>query len=273
MPRRAGLSVPVTRLMIMTVPTNVADRAETLLRLHEATEILTLVNCWDVSSARAAAAMPGATAIATASHAIADSYGYQDGEQISRDEMLAVCARIAAAVDLPLTADLEAGYSDAGETVRRAIGVGIVGANLEDQLKPLDESLAAVTGARKAAEAEGVRFVINARTDAYLKAPDRSAEDSFADAVERGRAYLDAGADCVFVPGVLALDVIGRLVDSLGQRKISIMNMPGGPTVAELQALGVARVSIGPFGQLIAIRSYAQAGAALLAGGGLPALD
>ena len=112
----------------MTLP----DKAAELLRLHLDPELLVLVNAWDVISATIVAGLPGCRAIATASHSIAASHGYLDGEQIPLDEMITAIGRIAAAVDLPVTADLEAGYGDVGTTVRRAIGVGVVGANIED---------------------------------------------------------------------------------------------------------------------------------------------
>ncbi|SDS18628.1 isocitrate lyase/PEP mutase family protein [Microlunatus soli] len=254
-----------------SIADTVQDKAARLLSLHRRPEILTLINCWDVISARTAAGLTGAQAIATASHAIAASYGYQDGEQISRDEMLAVVARITRSVELPVTADLEAGYGDVGETIRRAIGVGVVGANLEDHLRPIEESVAMVETALAAGAAEGVPIVINARTDAFLLAPERAADQSLADAIERGRAYQQAGAQCVFVPGVLSTELIGELVGALGRQQVSIMNAPGGPTTAELAELGVARVSIGPFGQALATARYAEIGSRLLAGGGLPA--
>src|SRR5437899_1231946 len=114
-----------------------ADRAAELRRLHDDPELLVLVNVWDVSSARVVAGLPGCRAIATASHAIADAHGYPDGEQIPLDLMIAAIARIAAAVDLPVSADLEAGYADVETTVRRAIGAGAVGRNPEDQMRPL----------------------------------------------------------------------------------------------------------------------------------------
>src|SRR5882757_9559817 len=106
------------------------DKAAQLRRLHSDPELLVLVNVWDVISAKVVADLPGTTALATASHSIAASHGYQDGEKIPLDEMLAAIGRITAAVDLPVSADLEAGYGDAGLTVRKAIGVGAVGGNL-----------------------------------------------------------------------------------------------------------------------------------------------
>ena len=127
--------------------------------------------------------------------------------------MLAAVGRIAAAVPLPVTADLEAGYGDAGETIRRALAVGVVGANLEDQVKAFDEAVSAVRAAVQAAESEGVPFALNARTDVVIKAGDRPRDEVLADAVARGRAFLEEGATCVFVPGALSKDEIARLVD------------------------------------------------------------
>jgi len=132
-----------------------ADLAAELRRLHDAPEPLVLVNVWDVASARVVAGLPGCTALATASHAIAATHGYEDGEQIPLELMIDAIARIAAAVDLPVSADLEAGYGDAATTVRRAIGAGAVGGNLEDGMRPLDEALAAVEAAVRAGDAPG----------------------------------------------------------------------------------------------------------------------
>src|SRR6187401_1332762 len=133
---------------------NTIDKARELQRLHADTELLVLVNVWDAITAKVVAASPGTTALATASHSIAASAGYPDGEQIPVDEMIAAIGRIAAAVDLPVTADLEAGYGDAGLTVRKAIGVGAVGGNLEDRMRPLDEAIAAVSAVVKAGSDE-----------------------------------------------------------------------------------------------------------------------
>ena len=131
-------------------------KATRLLELHRAPELLTVVNVWDVISATVVADVPGTRALATASHSIAASYGYPDGEHIPVELMLEAVGRIAAAVDLPVSADLEGGYGDAAETVRRAIGVGIVGANIEDQMKPLPEAAAQVEAIMRAAADEGV---------------------------------------------------------------------------------------------------------------------
>jgi len=121
-----------------------SGKAAELLRLHLDPELLVLVNVWDVISATTVSGLPGCRAIATASYSIAASHGYPDGERIPLDEMITAIGRIAAAVDLPVTADLEAGFGDAGTTVRRAIGAGAVGGNIEDQMRPLGEAVAAV---------------------------------------------------------------------------------------------------------------------------------
>jgi len=250
--------------------TTTADKALELQRLHAAPELLVLVNVWDVITAKVVAETPGVKAVATASHSIAASRGYPDGEVIPREEMLDAVARIAAAVDLPVTADLEAGYGDPGETVRRAIGVGVVGMNLEDQMRPLPESVAAVGSAVAAAQAEGVDFVLNARTDAFLRAGDRDPAEVLADAIERGRAYLDAGASTVFVPGKLDEAQVRALVDALGPQKVNLIAVPGSIPLETMQRLGVARVSFGPWSQNVALTALASLTLSALSGRGLP---
>lgn len=247
-----------------------ADRAAELRRLHTDPELLVLVNVWDVASAKVVEGLPGCRAVATASHSIAASFGYPDGEVIPAALMIEAVGRIAAAVDLPVTADLEAGYGDVGETIRKAIGVGVVGANIEDQMRPLDEAVAGVRAAVQAGAAEGVPFVLNARTDAYLLAGDRDPAEVLVDAIERGRAFLDAGADCVFVPGRLDAATVRQLVDGIGERKVSVLGLPGTPEPRELAELGVARVSFGPWSQRVAMTSLADVGTELLGGAGLP---
>ena len=220
---------------------NTLDKARELQRLHADPELLLLVNVWDVISARVVADTPGTTALATASHSVAAAYGYPDGEQIPRDLMIEAVGRIAGAVDLPVTADLEAGYGDPGGTIARAIDVGIVGANLEDQLKPLPDAVHAVADAVAAGERAGIPFVLNARTDAFLRAGDRDPAEVLADAIERGRAYLDAGASTFFAPGLLDEATVTALVDALGPQKVNLIGIPGSLPLATMQRLGVAR--------------------------------
>ncbi|MEC3976034.1 isocitrate lyase/PEP mutase family protein [Amycolatopsis sp. H20-H5] len=247
-----------------------AVKATTLRNLHAAPDLLKVVNVWDVISAKVVAELDGTTALATASHSIAASYGYPDGENIPVDLMIEAVGRIAAATDLPVSADLEAGYGDPGETVRKAIGAGIAGANLEDQMKPLAEAVAAVEAVVRAGEAEGVPFVLNARTDAFLKAGDRDPADVLADAIERGRAFLDAGAPVVFVPGRFDERTVTALVEGLGPRKLTLIAVPGSLPLAKLEELGVARVSYGPWSQRVALTALADFATDVLGGGALP---
>jgi 2-methylisocitrate lyase-like PEP mutase family enzyme len=248
-----------------------AEKAADLLRLHTDPELLVVVNVWDVVGATVVADVPGTRALATASHSIAATFGYPDGERIPVDLMIDMVGRIAAAVDLPVSADLEAGYGDPGETVRRAIGVGVVGANLEDRMAPLPEAVAAVAAAVGAGAAEGVPLVLNARTDAFLTAGGRDRADVLADAVERGRAFLDAGAACVFVPGPLDEPTVAALVEGIGERRVSVIGGPGSLPQARLAELGVARVSFGPWTQRATLTHLADLAADLYAGGALPA--
>lgn len=252
--------------------TDIQERARALLALHRAPEILVLANAWDVVSAKVVASTPGVRAIATASHSIAATFGYEDGEHIPFELHLDMVRRIVEAVDVPVTMDFEAGYGDAGATAARAIEAGVVGGNLEDAMKPLAEAVAAVEAVLAAGRAAGIDFVLNARTDTFVRAAagaDRA--DLIAEALRRGRAYLDAGAPVVFVPGVVARDEIAALADGLGPRKLTVISVPGAslPT-SELEALGVARVSTGPFTQRVALTALQDATAAVIGGGVLP---
>jgi 2-methylisocitrate lyase-like PEP mutase family enzyme len=246
------------------------QNADRLLSLHEDPKLLTLVNVWDAVSAKVVAAEPGTQALATASHSIAASFGYEDGERIPLDLHLDAIDRIVRATDLPVSADLEAGYGDVGETIRRAIGVGVVGANIEDQLKPLDEAVRGVEAALAAGEAEGIRFVLNARTDAFVRGAGRTPEENLDDAVTRGRAYLAAGAPVVFVPGRLDESQVRTLVDAFGPRKLSVIAVPGSLALEKLEELGVARVSYGPFPQRVALTALQSLVRDVHAGGRIP---
>ena len=228
------------------------------------------MNVWDTVSARVIAELPGTRAIATAGHGIAASHGYADGEHIPLDTMLASVARIAAVTELPLSADLDGGFGDAGETVRRAIAAGVSGANIEDQLRPLADSVEVMRAAVRAGEQEGVPFVLNARTDAMIRGGDRPRAASIQDAIERGRAYLDVGATCVFVPGVLDADDTRALVEGIGVGRISVIGLPGALAAAEYESLGVARISYGPMPQNVALTALKRLGESLLADGVIP---
>jgi 2-methylisocitrate lyase-like PEP mutase family enzyme len=246
------------------------DKAQELQRLHAAPELLLVVNVWDAITARVVSDVPGTKALATASHGIAASRGYPDGEVIPRDEMIAEVGLIARQTELPVTADLEGGYGDPGGTVARAIDVGIVGANLEDQMKPLDASVRAVEAAVEAGEKAGIPFALNARTDAFLKAGDRDPEEVITDAIARGKAYLEAGATSFFVPGLLDEAQLTRIVGELGERKVTIIGIPGSISLEAAQRIGIARVSYGPWSQNTALTALAKLAEDVYAGGGLP---
>ena len=247
------------------------NKAAELLRLHQDPTLLTVVNVWDSISAKVVAETPGTAALATASHAIAASWGYPDGEQIPVDTMIEAVGRIAEATTLPVTADLEGGYGDPAETVRKAIGVGIVGANVEDQMRPLDEAARNVAAIMDAAISEGVPdFVLNARTDAFVKGRDRDPADVLADAVERGKAFLEAGAPTVFVPGALGEEQISTLVEAFGPQKLTVIGYPGSVALDRLAELGVARISYGPQPQRVALTALQELVESIQGGGGIP---
>lgn len=247
-----------------------ASDANALAELYRQPSILRVVNVWDAVSARVVAELPGTRAIATAGHGIAASHGYPDGERIPLDLMIDALARIVAVTELPVSADLDGGFGDAGEAVRRAIGVGVSGANIEDQLRPLSDSLDVMTAALRAGEAEGVPFVLNARTDALLKGGDRSRSESLADAIERGRAYIEAGAECVFVPGIITADEARMLVEGIGERRVSVIGLPGALAAADYESLGIARISYGPMPQNVALTALKRLGESLLDDGVIP---
>jgi 2-methylisocitrate lyase-like PEP mutase family enzyme len=251
---------------------DLTDRARMLLDLHTSPELLVLANVWDVASARVVAGTPGVRALATASHSIAATFGFEDGENIPLALHLDMVELIISAVDLPVSMDMEAGYGDPGETARRVIAAGAVGGNLEDRMRPLEQSVAAVEAVLRAGRDAGIEFVLNARTDALLAAaPDADRSILLEEAIRRGRAFLEVGAPVVFVPGVVDREEIAALVDGLGLRKLSLIAVPGlTPPARELEQLGVARLSTGPNTQRVALTALQDATAELVAGGSLP---
>ena len=242
-----------------------------LLRLHRDPALLSLVNVWDVISAKVVADVPGTRALATASHSIAATYGYDDGENIPLDLMLEQVGRIVDSTELPVTADLEGGYGDAPGTIRRAIGLGVVGANIDDQLKPLTEAARQVEAIMRVAEEEGVDFVLNARTDAFALNKQGDRAENLRNAVERGKAYLDAGAPVVFVPAILTEEEILTLVDAYGRNRLTTIGIPGLPSRDWQEANGVARTSYGPLSQNVALTALQELTEEVQRGGGVPA--
>jgi 2-methylisocitrate lyase-like PEP mutase family enzyme len=226
------------------------DKAVTLANLHTSGPMLVLPNAWDAGSARIFVEA-GFPALATTSAGIAFSLGYPDGEKIGRDEMLAAVSRITQRVDVPVTADMEAGYGKTPDavamTARGVLAAGAVGMNLEDsveeRLLDFDVSVARVRAAREAAQKVGVSLVINARTDAFHRGT-LPADRQFAEAVRRGNAYREAGADCIFVPFVGDSGTIERLVKEIAA-PLNILGAPDAPNLRALEALGVRRVTFG----------------------------
>lgn len=231
---------------------NNKPKADLLRELH-ADGVLVLPNAWDAGSA-ALIARAGAKAIATTSGGVSWALGRPDGQALSREEMVEQVRLVAAAVDVPVTADVEGGYGHAPEdvaaTVEAVIAAGAVGVNIEDSkgfgvpLFTAEEQSARLRAAREAAERAGLpELVVNIRTDVFLFQVGEP-EGRLDDVLARAAAYAEAGADSLFVPGLVDLDVLKRLVEG-SPLPVNVMAGPGAPSVAEFEAVGVRRVSLG----------------------------
>jgi 2-methylisocitrate lyase-like PEP mutase family enzyme len=261
-----------------------AQKASRLLELHHGTQPLVLINAWDAASA-AMVEHCGLPAIATSSAAMANALGFPDGQYLPWAQMLEAVARVCRAVKVPVTADIESGFAadvTALETsIKQIIDAGAVGVNLEDvmpanpahqtadlqsanpenadaknadpvrhgnPLFPLPVQIARIQAARRAAQGVGIHLVINARTDAYWQAGVEPTE-AMSNTLERGKAYVQAGADCIFIPGLRNPDHIRTVIDYLRgvhqEPAINILAGPGVPSIPELAKLGVKRVSYG----------------------------
>jgi 2-methylisocitrate lyase-like PEP mutase family enzyme len=226
--------------------------AEAFRAAHRGAPLLLLPNAWDAMSARQFEAA-GFGAVATTSGGVAWALGHADGEKAPWREIVAATERVVNAVRVPVTADIEAGYgnmpADVARSVSDIIGAGAVGFNLEDgtpradlPVRPIEDAAARIRAAREAATAAGVPAVINARIDLYLKnVGEPSAR--FDETVRRAKAYLDAGADCIYPFGSIDLDTVARLVEAI-DAPVNIVARAGTPPVAELERIGVQRVSI-----------------------------
>jgi 2-methylisocitrate lyase-like PEP mutase family enzyme len=228
-------------------------KADAFRSMHHAPPILILPNAWDAVTARLFV-KAGARAIATTSAGIAATLGYADGQNVPRELMIEAIARIARVVDVPVTADIESGYAelpkDLGESIRAVINAGAIGFNLEDAtgdsrhpLFATEQQIERIRAAREAADKTGVRVVINARTDVYLAKVGEVAS-RFAETVRRLNAYREAGADCLFVPGIAHRPTLTQLVRSV-PGPLNVLAGPGMPPVADLQSIGIARLSVG----------------------------
>jgi 2-methylisocitrate lyase-like PEP mutase family enzyme len=245
------------------------SRCELLRSLHVPGTPLVLPNAWDAASAQAVVAA-GFPVVATTSAGVAAALGYEDHQGAPAEEMLAAAARIARSVDVPVTVDAEAGYGmEPGDLVAALRAASAAGCNLEDtnhasgELRDSGEHAAWLGSVREAASAEGYGLVLNARVDVFLAA-DRGAPqgDLMPEALRRARAYLEAGADCVYPIGLWEAAAVRAFVSEAGG-PVNILALPQAPSVAELAEVGVARVSYGGLMYRRAMEQFAEALAAL----------
>jgi methylisocitrate lyase len=249
-------------------------KAEQFRALHIPGKPLVLFNIWDAGGAKTVAA-GGAKAIATSSWSVANANGFSDGEQTPLILAIENLRRIVGATDLPVTIDLEGGYGDAsemvGETIGLAIDAGAIGCNLEDsfpangKLRKTIDQADRLRRARQKADASDIRFFINARTDVFFQGPPAQHDDAMvAEAVERARAYAEAGADGLFAPGLLDITLIARLAEA-SPLPLNIMVGDATPPLSALAGHGVARVSHGPGPYLIAMKALDESARAATA--------
>jgi 2-methylisocitrate lyase-like PEP mutase family enzyme len=244
-------------------------KAELFRGLHVPGKPLILFNVWDAGSAKAVASV-GAKAIATSSWSVADANGFADGEKVPLTLAIATLRRIVAVTDLPVTVDLESGYGvtpeEVGGNIALAIEAGAIGCNLEDSfpangaLREVDDQCARIRHARQIADATGIAFFLNARTDVFFQNPTgRDKEEMLQEAIERARAYAEAGADGLFVPGLQEIAPIGRLAQA-SSLPLNIMVSDIAPSTRVLAEHGVARISHGPGPYLLAMKALGEAG-------------
>jgi 2-methylisocitrate lyase-like PEP mutase family enzyme len=242
----------------MTNQNTLRDRALAFRALHVPGRPLVLPNAWDAASARIVEDA-GASAVATTSAGLAWALGVPDGDQLDRERALEALVRITATVAVPVSADIESGFAKdpegVADTVRAVLAAGAVGVNIEDALyggegvlRPVAEQAERIAAARAAADAEGVPLFINARIDTYLRGA--GGVDA---TLERAAAFRAAGADGIFVPGAVEPGTVKELADGI-DAPLNVLVGPGAPPVAELAALGVARVSAG---SSVALAAYA----------------
>ncbi len=232
-----------------------AAKAQILLTLHNNGKLLILPNVWNPIGARMLESK-SFPAVATASAAIAESLGYSDGEQLKLDSMLDMIARIVRSVNVPVTADLEAGYSDSisglQENISRLLDTGAVGINFEDSwddsahLRPIPEQVERIQAVRAVAEKRGIPLVINARADSFFAEGFSSLEDRIEDVITRANAYLKAGADCTYPIGASDKETLKVLRQRINA-PINVLASAKTASLKELQEIGINRVSFGPY--------------------------
>ena len=261
-------STPSTVIVENSTLSEQKRKGEIFRNLHIRGNPIVLFNAWDAGSAKAVAA-GGAKAIATSSWSVADANGFRDGEQMPFELAIDNLRRIVSAVDLPVTVDLESGYGDrpdaVGTSVRMAIKAGAAGCNLEDSfpangdLRKASDQMLRISCARQVAGEANVPFFINARTDVFFQKPAEHHDNMMLEeAIERARSYFEAGADGLFVPGVVDIDLISRLADA-SALPLNVMIVDASPSVRELAQQGVARISYGPRPYLLAMKAVEEA--------------
>lgn len=244
------------------------DKAENFRKMHIRGKPLVLFNVWDAGSVKAIIA-GGAKAVATSSWAVANANGFVDGERVPLALAIENLRRVVSATDLPVTVDLESGYGDApeavGHTVRLAMEAGAIGCNLEDsfpatgRLRETVDQCDRIRRARQTADTAKIRFFLNARTDVFFQKPEEHHDAAMlAMAIDRARAYADAGADGLFVPGLANISLIARLAEA-SPVPINIMVGDSTPSLNALAEHGVARVSHGPRPYRLAMKALEDA--------------
>jgi 2-methylisocitrate lyase-like PEP mutase family enzyme len=260
---------------MMAIRVSQKEKAQRLLSLHTCGDLLMLPNIWSPIGARILQAR-GYPAVATASAAISGFLGYEDGEKIKRSTLIDVIGRIARCVDVPVTADIEAGYgqsvSEVEETVHEAIDSGVVGINIEDKLeeggalRAVEDQCQRISAVRHVASRQGLHLVINARVDSYLSSSFTSNEEATEETVARAKAYSEAGADCIYPIGPGDEKTV-RMLRARIDAPINILVTPSAEPLSVLEAIGVNRVSFGPFVFRSCLRKFVEIADTLMSNG------
>ena len=234
---------------------NQIERAESFRKLHVPGDPVIIFNVWDPGSAVAVASV-GAKAIATGGHGVANAFGYDDGEKIPLQLVFENAARITNSIELPFSMDIDTGYGETTDDLRKTIAgvikAGVIGINIEDKLvgttnlRPTAEQTSRLAVIREEAERAGLALFINARTDLFSTTdPNEHNESTVKAALERAQAFKDAGADGLFVPILSDIKLIKALCDQ-SPLPVNILWLDGSPSPRDLAAAGVARISYGP---------------------------
>jgi 2-methylisocitrate lyase-like PEP mutase family enzyme len=240
------------------------EKAKRFYDLHHSGRLLILPNIWDCLGANLLESL-NYPAIATASASVAFTNGYDDGQRISFDSVLAILKKITNSVSIPVSADIESGFAtndqELKENMKRLLATGIVGINIEDTDKdtnsivPIEAQCEKIKIIKKVSEETGISLFVNARADVYLRPKDfDTPESKFDEALKRGRAYKAAGADCFYPIAMTRHEDVKRMIEQL-QIPVNVITIPGIPELNVLNEMGVARVSLGPSFLKIAIKA------------------